>query len=147
MPRGTVTCIYDTLLKHFCLWSLFKNPATSHSRLIPKQQHDTLPTRSPLLLTERERVKKDDSGFRSDIKRQQEFEKERGGGKKKRLHLYCDSLLEKAGKCRAISLFFSPLLSIHLSVSVSLIKTCRRLGSRRAPRFGWDVKTHGEPKG
>lgn len=67
VPRGSMTCICDKSLKHFSLWSAFKNPATSHSRLVPKQQHDTLPTRAPSLLTER-KGGKDDSSFRSDIK-------------------------------------------------------------------------------
>lgn len=45
------------MISAFSLWSAFKNAATSHSRLIPKQ-HDTLPTRAPSLLTERKREEK-----------------------------------------------------------------------------------------
>ena len=38
-------------------------------------------------------------------------------------------------------------LSLSLPLCLSLIKTCRRLGSLQAMCLGWDVKTQGEPKG
>lgn len=111
-----MTCICDKSLKHFSLWSSFKNPATSHSSLVPKQQHDTLPTRAPSLLTERKGEKMTaaldlTSNAGERVRKRGE---ERG---KKRFHLCRDSLLEEPGKCRAISLSSSIYPSLPLCVS------------------------------
>lgn len=130
-PRGAVTCICD---KHFFspLVSLQKyRHITQQTRPKTTTWHFADPRSFP---PDREKGGgggRDDSSFRSDIKHRRESEKKRGG--RKRLHLCRDSLLEKPGKCRAISLSFSLSLppsiypSLPLCVSLSLFLSHQNL--------------------
>lgn len=92
-----------------------KSPATSH----PKQKHDTLLSLAP----DRKREKGEKMTAALDLTSNAGARVRKRKKKKKkrnRLHLHRDSLLEKLGKCRAISLSFSASPSIHPSLSLCL---------------------------
>lgn len=143
-----MTCICYKLLKHFL-------PLVS----LQKSRHITQPQQT--------RPKTTTWHFRRPAL-PPSWQRERGGGKKKmtaaldltsnageRVRKREGERRKKNGYISAVTACWkSPanaerflscslsFLSIHLSLSVSLslIKTCRRLGSRQATRFGWDVK-------
>lgn len=121
-----MTCICDKLLKHFFpLVSLQKSRhITQQTRPKTTTWHFADPHSLP---PDREKgEKKDDSSFRSDIKRRRESEKERGGEKK---NGYISAVTACWKSLASAEQFLSPSLSLSppsiypskpLSISVSL---------------------------
>lgn len=151
-PRGAVTCICD---KHFFspLVSLQKyRHITQQTRPKTTTWHFADPRSFP---PDREKGGGEMTAALDLTSNTGERVRKREGGENGYISAVtaCWKSLANAEQFLCPSLSLSPLLSIHLSLSVSLsrsfslIKTCRRLGSRRATCFGWDMKTHGEPKG